>query len=117
MLQQKIAIVGTSSLTENEERDARQYISYIIKINYIEVEEIYSKLYNYIKLNNCTISNKVNYTNYNLDQLYTDKIYPQGYFELSEIKWYLLEELLTKARNKDKSLHYRLRNILYQLPK
>src|SRR3972149_6309784 len=33
MLQQKIAIVGTSSLTENEERDARQYISYIIKLH------------------------------------------------------------------------------------
>ncbi len=91
------------------------YISYVMKMKYIDVQEKYQKLIQYAR-DNKSQPKKIDFRDYNMNQLYKDNTYPSGYFELKEIKWIPLDELETMAKNKDKQINYRLRNIIYQLP-
>lgn len=91
------------------------YISYIIKTEYIDIKDKYKKLYQYIQ-DHDSISKKIKLGTYYIDQLYNENIYPCGFFELDEIKWILLNDLIKMIKNKDRTVSYRLRNIIYQLP-
>jgi len=93
----------------------KSYISYVIKTQFIDVEEKYKSLIDYIREHDSKPV-KMNFSEYNLDKLYSDNIYPLGYFELEEMKWIPLDDLIEMAKNKDKIISYRLRNIIYQLP-
>ena len=91
------------------------YISYVYETQYVSIEEEYSRLIEYVKNNKCKSSSIISYKNYDNEQLYKDHIYPKGYYEVDEIKWIKLNDLLKMLVDKDRKLHYRLRNILYQL--
>ncbi len=92
------------------------YISYIIKMEYKDVEEEYKKLYQYIKQHRSQPNSKLNYKSYMWSKLYKNNIYPNGYFEFKELRWFLLEDLEEMAYKKDRKMSYRLRNIIYKLP-
>ena len=82
------------------------YLSYIIKVPYKEVDDEYQKMLDYIEENNCQ-PKKMNFHKYNLDMLYEDKIYPEGFFELESLCWIPLEDLKNnkyKLRNRFKEL-------------
>ncbi len=91
------------------------YISYVIKMDYIDVEDDYKKLYQYVKTHKSQ-GIKIDFKTYTFDKLYKDNIYPNGYFEFKNIKWILLDDLEEMTHNKDRKISYRLRNIIYQLP-
>ena len=92
----------------------KSYISYVIKMKYIDVQEKYQKLLEYVKEHNSQ-AKKINFKDYNMNQLYKENIYPSGYFELKDIKWIPLEDLEIMVKNKSKIMNYRLRNIIYRL--
>ncbi len=94
----------------------KSYISYVIKTEYKDVEDKYKSLLKYIEENDNSKPVKMDFKDYNLDDLYSKNIYPFGYFELKEMKWLPLDELVDLAKNKNKRISYRLRNIIYQLP-
>lgn len=71
----------------------KYYISLIIKTNYKNVENKYQELITYVKENNCKIDYNLDFRNYNIQDLYNTKTYPEGFFEFKELKWIPLDEL------------------------
>lgn len=70
----------------------RNYVSLIIKADYVDVEEKYRELVRYVNDNNCK-DVKMDFRNYDISQLYERQIYPIGYFEFIELKWIEFNEL------------------------
>jgi ADP-ribose pyrophosphatase YjhB (NUDIX family) len=92
------------------------YKSYIIYTSCIDIEDNYKKILNYVRKNNMQ-PKKINTKNYNINKILNsnNNYYPYGFFEMQEIKWMPIDEIVTMAKEKNKKLLFRLRSIIYKL--
>ena len=71
----------------------KYYVSLIIKTRYKNIEDKYRELVSYVKENNCKIDHNLDFKKYKIQDLYSTKTYPEGFFEFKELRWILLDDL------------------------